>query len=448
MKLRVRSIFAKIVVWFVATVALSLIGFLCTSILLSEQLTGRDSIAARVNTIFLDDARSAYEEGGASQLASYLERLDTHADSRHFLTDARGIDLITGEDRSELSREAQGPSVRRVFPSWLTYQLGPTVRVRTSDDRRYQLITVVAPATEFELWNSLRYFLWLPILIGGLCYLLAVHLATPLRHLRRVVERFGYGELGLRFHSSRKDEIGELARAFNRMADQITTLLSAERRLLQDVSHELRSPLARLGFAIELAKTSNDREAALARIRKEGDRLNQLVDELLQLTRAEGDPKARNMVDVELGELLEKVVSDCVVEAEARGCLLVSRVEENAFLIGDRELLRRAYENVVRNAIRHAPEGSRVAVTLTTNDGVATIAVRDEGPGVPPDALAEIFKPFYRVENDRNRSSGGMGLGLSIASRAVELHKGRMTARNGQPGLIVEIQLPTDRTEQ
>ena len=122
--------------------------------------------------------------------------------------------------------------------------------------------------------------------------MLAVHLASPLRNLRRVVERFGRGELGIRFHLARQDEIGELARAFNRMADHITTLLSAERRLLQDVSHELRSPLARLGFAVELAKTSTDRDAALTRIRKEADRLNQLVDELLQLTRAEGDPAA------------------------------------------------------------------------------------------------------------------------------------------------------------
>ncbi len=138
-------------------------------------------------------------------------------------------------------------------------------------------------------------------MIGVLCYLLAVHLASPLRNLRRVVERFGRGELGIRFHLARQDEIGELARAFNRMADHITTLLSAERRLLQDVSHELRSPLARLGFAVELAKTSNDREAALTRIRKEADRLNQLVDELLQLTRAEGDPAARNIEEIDAG---------------------------------------------------------------------------------------------------------------------------------------------------
>ena len=118
------------------------------------------------------------------------------------------------------------------------------------------------PTTHFDPWESLWYFLWLPLVIAVLCYLLAVHLASPLRNLRKVVERFGRGELGARSELSRKDEIGELARAFNLMAGQITTLLSAERRLLQDVSHELRSPLARLGFAVELAKTSPDRETS------------------------------------------------------------------------------------------------------------------------------------------------------------------------------------------
>ncbi len=121
--------------------------------------------------------------------------------------------------------------------------------------------------------------------------------------MRKVVERFGRGELGARSELSRKDEIGELARSFNLMAGQITTLLSAERRLLQDVSHELRSPLARLGFAVELAKTSPDRDTSLARIRQETDRLSHLVDELLQLTRAEGDPTARILEEVDLAEL-------------------------------------------------------------------------------------------------------------------------------------------------
>jgi signal transduction histidine kinase len=446
MRLRVTSIFAKIVLWFVATVTLSTVGFLGTSLLISERLAGRDTFTPRINTIFLDDARRAYEEGGTAQLAEYLKRLDDNSESQHFLTDGRGIDLVTGEDRTDL-RRVRRPVVQRVLPAWLMLSAGPIVRVRVSDDRRYRLITVIPPPPRLGPWDTLQYFLWLPLLIGVLCYLLAVHLASPLRNLRRVVDRFGRGELGLRFHLARQDEIGELARAFNRMADHITTLVSAERRLLQDVSHELRSPLARLGFAIELAKTSNDREAALTRIRKEGDRLNQLVDELLQLTRAESDPAAGSTEEIELGAVLEDLVADCGVEADAQGCLLHLRIAQSAVLMGDRELLRRACENVLRNAIRHAPPATPVEVALALNEGTATITVRDLGPGVPQEALAEIFKPFYRVEKDRGRSSGGIGLGLAIASRAVLLHKGRMTAWNANPGLVVEIELPADRTE-
>ncbi len=288
----------------------------------------------------------------------------------------------------------------------------------------------------------MKYFLWLPVLIALLCYLLAVHLASPLRSLRRVVEKFGLGDLNSRFHLSRQDEIGELARAFNLMAGQIATLLSAERRLLQDVSHELRSPLARLGFAVELAKTNTDREAALARIHKEANRLNHLVDELLQLTRAESDPTASNLETIELAELLRDLVADCTLEAEARGCRLVLRINQQAFVTADRELLRRACDNVLRNAIRHAPEESVVEIDVSKHDALAIVSIRDHGPGVPNDALGEIFKPFYRVEKDRDRSSGGVGLGLAIASRAVELHQGHMTARNANPGLIVEIELP------
>ena len=141
-------------------------------------------------------------------------------------------------------------------------------------------------------------------------------------------------------------------------------------------------------------------------------------------------------------------MADCRVEAEAKGCRLVSRIEHSAFLEGDRELLRRACENVLRNAIRHSPAASSVEVALSVKDDLATIAIRDQGPGVPSDSLAEIFKPFYRVEKSRDRTSGGLGLGLAIASRAVALHKGLMTARNANPGLIVEIELPVNRFEE
>ena len=390
--------------------------------------------------MFLDDARGAFQKGGPKQLDAFLKNLNDHTEAEHFLTDGRGIDLVTGENRSAM--RPTGPSSYRSPLSRLLPRTETTVRVRRSRDGRFRLITVLPATAHFDPRESLFFFLWLPLLIAVLCYFLAVHLASPLRNLRKVVERFGRGELGARSEVSRKDEIGELAKSFNLMAGQITTLLSAERRLLQDVSHELRSPLARLGFAVELAKTSPDRETALARVRQEADRLAHLVDELLELTRAEGDPTARVLEEISLGELLNDVVSSCALDAEMQGCLLEPQIDGAAKLTGDFELLLRACENVLRNAIRHAPAGTSVAIHATAHDGRANISFRDYGPGVPAEALTEIFRPFYRVETDRDRASGGVGLGLAIASRAVELHRGKITAKNANPGLSVEIELP------
>jgi len=316
------------------------------------------------------------------------------------------------------------------------------VIVRSSDDRRYRAITVYPPRPAVGTSDTLAYFVWLPVLIGILCYVLAVHMASPLRGLRRALEKFGRGDLNVRYHLARRDEIGDLSEAFNRMADQIATLLSAERRLLQDVSHELRSPLTRLRFAVELARTCSDREVAMGRINKEADRLNHLVDELLELTRSEGDPGARNLAEVDLAELLRDLVTDCALEADAQGCRLALRGDPEVVVTGDPELLRRACENILRNAIRHSPADTTVDIEVVRHDGRAELSVRDHGPGVPREALSDIFQPFFRVEGDRDRSSGGVGLGLAIARRAVELHQGKVTAFNANPGLVVALDLP------
>ena len=216
-----------------------------------------------------------------------------------------------------------------------------------------------------------------------------------------------------------------------------------------DISHELRSPLARLNVAIELARSGSDREAPLDRIQKESDRLNTLVGELLEVTRAEGDPAHRRREPVRLDELIGEVAADSAIEAEARGCSVTLHAAATPVsLEGDAELLRRAVENVLRNAIRYAPPQTTVDVSLQSERERVRIRIRDYGPGVPPDALPHIFEPFYRVGADRTRVSGGVGLGLAIAQRAVALHHGGIHAANAEPGLAVEIELPTHAAEE
>ena len=430
-----RSIFTTILLWGVATVGVSLVGFYATSRLLDRGRPHMGDMMGKTQDLQLEGARLAFEEGGAEKLAQYLQRLNDRFEAEHFLVDASGKDLVDGTDRSAL--RARAASRSHPPPS----SNNPAVLTRIPKDGGPRLLIAVPPRPHGG-GDFLPYYLWILLVIVLLGYGLAVHLARPLRRLRRAVDRFGRGDLATRIGSTRRDEIGELARSFDRMAGRIATLMTAERRLLQDVSHELRSPLARLGFAVELARTGGDPRASIDRIKRDVDRLSGLVDELLQLTSAEGDPLTRVVKQVQLDELLHDLADDCSLEAGAKGCRVILRADGPISVLGDRELLRRAVENVLRNAIRHAPEGSLVEIELEGRPDLATITVRDYGTGVPEGVLKAIFDPFFRVDDDRSRSSGGVGLGLSIARRAVDLHRGSIEARNARPGLLVAIELP------
>ncbi len=425
-----RSIFAKIVLWFVVTTFVSFAAFVLTTIFLLNRDPKPGDAAPGFVAMQFEDARMAYDSGGKPALEKYFLRLDKYFPAPRFMLDRSGVDLITGKD---LSRDFGRTSPQSWWPTRHRFVL-------TSADGRYRFITT--PHRPPDVWPYLPYYLWIFFAVALLCYGFSVNLVTPLRVIRNAVERFGQGELSERLNSRRKDEFGAVALAFDQMANRIQTLVSAERRLLQDISHELRSPLARLGFSIELARTSANPQASLNRIRKEADRLNELVSTLLEVTRAEGDPAARQMQTVNVTQLVESLIESCQIEAEARECWFRFQGRNEVTLRGDGELLRRAIENIVRNAIRYAPNGTAIDVDLGASKGVASVAVRDYGSGVPEESLKDIFKPFFRVEAARDRNSGGVGLGLAIAKRAVELHNGELKARNAGPGLLVEIELP------
>ena len=429
-----RSISAKILLWTLATFAFSLVAFGVITYFFAMGAPGPGDFFSRTISMIEDESVRSFEEGGAARLGDYLGRLDAYYLARHSLTDPGGRDLVSGEDRSAMLANATDSPPPTRLPN------GDFLVARRLKEGRYRFL-IILPA-RFDPSGVLPYFGAIVLVIALLGYALAVHFAAPLRSLRRVVDRFGGGELTARARSVRKDEIGELSRAFDEMAGQIQTLRAAELRLLQDVSHELRSPLARLGFNLELARVVEDREVPFDRIEKDLDRLSNLVGELLELTCAEGDPNSRKHEVVRLDELMVSLAEDCEAEASARGCRLELGGDGDAALIGDRELLRRGIENVIRNAIRYTPEGSLVEVDVVVLDETATITVRDHGPGVPEAALGAIFEPFFRVGDDRSRAGGGVGLGLSIARRSIELHRGRVAARNANPGLRVSIELP------
>ncbi len=432
-----RSLFARILLWFLVTIIVTVVG----EIAISDWNRPRERRPfPSLARLLLTEARSAYESGGKEALGAYLQYAFNATGVRGALIEiASGKDVLTGEDRPAF---APGQRPSRPLPPWLPFRGGPPPSMFGASDGQYRFLVLPDRAGPGP-WIFLPQQIWALFAALALCYGLAIYLTAPLRHLQKAVERFGKGDFTARASSGRRDELGDLARTFDRMAERIQTLLQAERRLLLDISHEVRSPLARLSVAVELARSGADAEFALNRIQREADRLNTLVGELLQITRAEGDPGTLRAGPVRLDELLLDLVEDCSIEAHDRNSTLRLSAPDSITVSGDGELLRRAIENVVRNAIRFAPAGTAVEVDLRKRSaGTAVIAVRDYGPGVPEQSLERIFDAFYRVEEHRNRASGGVGLGLSIARRAVDLHRGAIRARNANPGLLMEIEIP------
>ncbi len=437
--------FRRILLWFSGMLLFSFAAYLATSYWIFAR-TERVPPMHRAAQFEFEEAVRAYESGGAPALKDLLDRLDREGPERHHLLDRQGRDLVTGEDLSALVREARQMREPRPGHPPLPLPLpGPRPRRFVSRiesaDGRYIFLSHATPRARPDPWANLPVYGWIVLVIALLCYALAWTLARPIRNLRQTVVRFGSGDLSSRSRLRRKDDIGDLARSFDQMADRIETLLTAERRLLQDISHELRSPLARLRFALQLASSKPD-TVAFARVDKEVDRLATLIGELLQVTRAEGDPASRNLSEIHLGPFLEALVEDSRIEAEAHGCSVDLFIKRDISVNGDVELLHRAVENVLRNAIHHAPRGTTVDVDAVVQDGLIRLEIRDYGPGVPEEHLADIFRPFFRLDADRASGNGGVGLGLAIAERAVRLHHGQIHARNAGPGLAVEIELP------
>jgi signal transduction histidine kinase len=286
------------------------------------------------------------------------------------------------------------------------------------------------------------------LVVGGLSFWLARYLTSPMGPLRSATRRLSRGDLSARVGGNvgrRRDEIGDLARDFDAMAERIEALVGSQQRLLRDVSHELRSPLARLVVALELARSRAGDGATkpLDRIEREAGRLDELIGQLLLLERLEAGAVEGDMVSLDLVGLIAEVAADAGFEAAAVGTEVRFEATDGPSVSCRPELLRSAFDNVIRNAVHHTEPGSVVDVTLATDDGGVTVEIRDHGPGVSEADLERIFEPFYRVEEARDRASGGVGLGLAIAARAMRAHGGAIGAKNHPGGgLVVTVKLP------
>ena len=276
---------------------------------------------------------------------------------------------------------------------------------------------------------------------------LAQHLSAPIRRMREGARALAGESLDVRVSAGledRKDELAVLARDFDAMADRLRANRGALTQLLRDISHELRSPLARMRLALRLARRpSADTVRQLDRMEREIERLDVLISQVLKLARLNGTdvPFKREAFDV--GEVIDEVVRDAEFEGTAKGCRVETHGAAGSVVSGSRELLRSAIENVLRNAVRYSPQGAPVEVAVERNAAGLTIAIRDRGPGVPAAELERIFEPFYRVAESRDRDSGGEGIGLAITSQVMKAHGGTARAENrAGGGFEVRLNLP------
>jgi two-component system sensor histidine kinase CpxA len=294
--------------------------------------------------------------------------------------------------------------------------------------------------------SQLRFLRYVALLLTALlvCYALARYLSSPIQKIRRATQKLAEGELSTRVGDkvgNRRDELAVLAKDFDVMAERIESLVTSQQRLSRDVSHELRSPLARMNVALEIAKqkSNGDTSPVLERIEAESNRLNDMISRLLTLSRLETGSNEFERTEIDLKPLVEQVVSDADFEANAVGKSVRITRADSCRINGNEELVGSAVENVLRNAVRYTRDGTTVEVKLESEDGKATVTVRDHGGGVPDDELENLFRPFYRVGEARDRNSGGTGLGLAIAEQAVKAHRGQIQARNDNGGLVVEM---------
>jgi two-component system sensor histidine kinase CpxA len=455
-----QSLYLKIFVWFWLAMIL-----VSSTLIFSVVKTHSEFTANRteefdkiLTSLVAARAADLLEDHGMGALADYLGSLQQTLHWQAYLFDDEGKEILSQPTPAEAETIAQS-ALQTNDARYLVAHGKKYVAKRTtgSDGTRYVFVSEsdvpsVTSVLQAPLGIQIVRGITVVLVAGFVCFWLARSIANPVRQLSIATHQLADGSLDARVDDSvtnKQDEVAQLGRDFNHMAEQIESLMSSQRRLITDISHELRSPLARLSVALGIARRSADRDprAALDRIELECERLNELIGSLLHLSRLEAGTEMMDPEPFALDLLVREVALDADFEARSRNRRVDVVSADPCVATGKRELLRSAIENVIRNALRYTADGTSVEVSLAHERnsfaGQAVIRVRDHGKGVPQESLVNIFTPFYRVGDSRERSSGGSGLGLSIADRAIRLHGGQVKAENSpEGGLIVEARLP------
>ncbi len=435
-----------------------LLFLLAMTLIVGSSIATTYTIASRANEPFEYQRRPSVAiqaaeflaRGGVSALKSWLAgNKNALGDRELFIIGPDGRDILGRRLPESVSRRLNAINRDPVPGNFRPSRAAP--QIIDADGSTY---TVVTTPRRHSIFGALSLptisltILGIALVVSALTsWWLAEHLTAPIRRIQAGARALASENLDVRVSAGlegRKDELAVLARDFDAMADQLRANRSATTQLLRDISHELRSPLARMRVALGLARQPPaDFSRQLDRLEKEIERLDSMISQVLKLARLHGTDALLERERFELDDVIEEVVRDANFEGAVKNCKVNLSGATNSTVLGSRELLRSAIENVLRNAVRYSPSDSPVEMQVAKRSSGLELLIRDHGPGVPAAALERIFEPFYRVAEARDRDSGGEGIGLAITSQVMKAHGGTARAVNADNGgLEVRLSLP------